>query len=141
MSLPQVLDEPRDGRGWLRASLGSVLLATAVGLAVLTAGTSGQATFTAPGLQAYRLQKAYQQDADGDGVEETHVHRYRSRVGDQVLSLSARGQVWAWTLDTANDDDADIMANHVIRDSDCDGNFDQRYGLHEPYRLPVCLQP
>jgi hypothetical protein len=41
---------------------------------------------------------------------------------------------------TPSPDDSNLNRHYVIRDSDCDGIFDERYGLDEEYHLPDCLQ-
>ena len=73
-------------------------------------------------------------------MEESQVQRYRNLSGDRIFSLTTNEQLWAWSLDSKGGDDADISRNYVIRDSDCDGVFDQRYGLDEEFLLPDCVK-
>ena len=56
--------------------------------------------------------------------------QYLNESGDSLVSMSIGGQVWAWSLDTRDNDSG--PNNYVIRDSDCDGQFDEVYGLDDP---------
>ena len=87
------------------------------------------ATFTPPDLAGYTLQGENDADGDGDKVEETHIMHYLNSNGDSLVSMSINGVVWAWSLDTR--DDESPVNNYVIRDSDCDGIFDEVYSLDE----------
>jgi hypothetical protein len=119
-------------------------LATA---ALLLAAVGGQVfggqprSFDPPDLASFLLVGEEQADGDGDGFKETHILRYMSSSGDRVFSMSTRNRLWAWSLESHGDaggQDAD--RNYVIRDSDCDGIFDQRYGLDEEFLVPDCLR-
>jgi len=91
-----------------------------------------------PELPDYELQTEYDDDGDGDGMKETHVRRYSNPNGDSAFSMTTNGILWAWSLDTKGDDDSDIHANYVIRDSNCDKVFDQRYSLDAQFQVPPC---
>jgi len=92
-----------------------------------------------PELNDYALHNEYDDDGDGDGVNETHVRRYIDSQGDTAFSLTTNGKLWAWSLDAREGDDSDIHANYVIRDSNCDGVFDERYTLDAEFHVPECL--
>ena len=51
-----------------------------------------------------------------------------------MFTMTARDQLWAWSVDAVDDDDSDLNRNYVLRDSDCDGGFDERYRLDEGFR-------
>ena len=95
--------------------------------------------FFKPELNDYALHNESDEDGDGDGVNETHVRRYINSKGDSAFSMTTNDKLWAWSLDTKAGDDADIKNNYVIRDSNCDGIFDERYSLNAEFHVPTCL--
>lgn len=95
--------------------------------------------YPAPSLDGYILLEEGDRDGDGDGVKETHVLRYRDLAGDSVFSMTTKGRLWAWSK-AQHGGGTGIEQNYVIRDSDCDGSFDERYGLDEQFHVPGCLQ-
>ena len=46
--------------------------------------------------------------------------------------------MWAWSKQSHAG--ADSENNFVIRDSNCDGVYDQKYNLDEEYHVPECLK-
>ena len=52
--------------------------------------------------------------------------------------MTTNGRLWAWSLETKGESTSGPQ-NYVIRDSDCDGTFDEVYGLDEQYYLPECV--
>ena len=96
--------------------------------------------FFKPNLEGFALHNESDADGDGDGVNETHVRRYINKAGDTVFSMTTNDKLWAWSLDTKGDDDSDIKKNFVIRNSDCNSVFDERYSLDAEYHVPTCLQ-
>jgi len=96
--------------------------------------------FFKPDLDGFALHNESDADGDGDGVNETHVRRYINKAGDTVFSMTTNDKLWAWSLDTKAGDDADIKKNYVIRNSNCDSVFDERYNLNAEYHVPACLQ-
>ena len=95
--------------------------------------------FFKPDLTDYALHNESDDDGDGDGVNETHVRRYINKEGDAVFSMTTNDKLWAWSLDTKAGDDADIKKNYVIRNSNCDSVFDERYSLNAEFHVPACL--
>ena len=95
--------------------------------------------FFRPDLSEFALHNEYDDDGDGDGVKETHVRRYINSKGDSVFSMTTGERLWAWSLDTKDGDNSDIHKNFVIRDSNCDSVFDERYNLEAQFYLPTCL--
>ena len=80
-------------------------------------------------------------DGDGDGVKETHILRYRNVAGDGVFSMTTKDRLWAWSLEShSSGGEAAPDRSYVIRDSDCDGTFDERYSLEEQFHVPDCLK-
>ena len=53
--------------------------------------------------------------------------------------MTTNDKLWAWSLDTKAGDDADIKKNYVIRNSNCDSVFDERYSLNAEFHVPACL--
>jgi hypothetical protein len=96
------------------------------------------AQFEPPDLEGYAVYNEHEADGDGDGVEETHVTRYFNDQGDSVFSLMTKGILWAWSLNTRGDEAPG--RNYVIRDSNCDGVFDEVYGLDQEFHIPDCLK-
>ena len=95
--------------------------------------------FFKPDLEDYALHNEYDDDGNGDGVKETHVRRYINSKGDSAFSLSTNDRLWAWSVNTKAGDDADIRKNYVIRNSNCDNVFDERYNLNAEFHVPDCL--
>jgi hypothetical protein len=98
------------------------------------------ARYAPPALDQFLPTSENDADGDGDGVKETHVRHYRSRAGDRLFSMTTRERLWAWSLQSHAGDPKDLTRNYVIRDSDCDGSFDERFGLDQEYRVPDCLK-
>ena len=95
--------------------------------------------FFKPDLTDYALHNESDDDGDGDGVNETNVRRYINKQGDTAFSMTTNDKLWAWSLDTKADDDSDIKKNYVIRNSNCDSVFDERYSLNAEFHVPTCL--
>lgn len=91
-----------------------------------------------PDLSDFTFQNEYDADGNGDGVKETRVQRFINSKGDTAFSMTTGERLWAWSLDT-QEDASDIHKNFVIRDSNCDGVFDERYSLNAEYHVPTCL--
>ena len=102
-------------------------------------GTANATQFSPPNLDGYSLTNEHDADGDGDGVKETHVQQYYNTAGDSIYSMTTNGHVWAWSLET-KDQTTSGPHNYVIRDSDCDGVFDEVYGLDDKYYLPDCVK-
>jgi hypothetical protein len=96
------------------------------------------AQFPPPVLDGFNLHDEREADGDGDGTNETHISHYLNQNGDSLVSMSTKGVVWAWSLDTRDNDSG--VRNYVIRDSDCDGVFDEVYSLDDEFHLPDCLK-
>jgi hypothetical protein len=95
--------------------------------------------FTPPDIAGFQLHEQRDADGDGDGENETHIMHYLNENGDSVFSMTTKGRIWAWSLDT-RDNDTGGPNNYVIRDSDCDGVFDEAYGLEDEFQVPDCLK-
>lgn len=108
-------------------------------MAVSSIATPGIDTYPPPALQGYLLTGEYDDDGNGDGIKETRVRHYRNPAGDQLFNMTTGGVLWAWSLNRHGDDDADVSRNYVIRDSDCDGRFDERYRLDQEFHVPACV--
>jgi len=124
----------------------SITSAARVGLAVYCVlGATGvvareTGTFQPPDIEKFLLINGEDADGDGDGVKETHIVHYRNVAGAQVFSMTTKGKLWAWSMETAGQDEVESGWNFVIRDSDCDGVFDEKYRLDEEFRVPDCLK-
>ena len=113
-------------------------------LAVVVVACSAVATpafaeqFEAPSLDGYNMHNERDADGDGDGVNETHIIHYLNQNGDSLVSMSTKGVVWAWSLNSRESETGD--KNYVMRDSDCDGVFDEVYSLDEEFHVPECMK-
>jgi hypothetical protein len=110
-------------------------------LLLATAGMSGMAQakdFTPPDLEGFNLHDERDADGDGDGENETRLHQYLNANGDSLVSFTTNGRLWAWSLDTRNDEVG--PRNYVIRDSNCDGTFDEVYSLDDEFHVPDCTR-
>ena len=96
------------------------------------------AQFTPPDLEGFNLHDERDADGDGDGKNETTVRQYLNANGDSLASFTSNERLWAWSLDTR---DSDIgPKNYVIRDSVCDGVFDEVYSLDDEFHVPDCVK-
>ena len=102
-------------------------------------GVAQAAPFTPPELEGFNLHDERDADGDGDGKNETSLGQYLNSNGDSIVSFTSNGRVWAWSLDTRDSDTG--PQNYVIRDSDCDGTFDEVYGLVDEFNVPDCVKP
>lgn len=50
---------------------------------------------------------------------------------------SKQGVVQVWSFNTRDNDS--VVRNYVIRDSYCDGIFDDVYSLDEDFQVPECV--
>ena len=113
----------------------------AVILSCFLALSSGQAVaknFEPPKLDGFNLHAERDADGDEDGVNETHIKQYFNTSGDSIVSMSIKEKVWAWSMSTRNNESGNN--NYVIRDSNCDGQFDEVYGLDDKFYVPDCLK-
>jgi hypothetical protein len=123
-----------------RASLFLALLLIADIIGVVGPTGMAQASqFHPPKLDGYSLTGEQDTDGDGDGVKETHVQQFLNAAGDSIFSMTTNGHLWAWSLETKGEATSGPQ-NYVIRDSDCDGVFDEVYSLDDKYYLPDCVK-
>ncbi|MEN8207304.1 MAG: hypothetical protein ABFS24_15045 [Pseudomonadota bacterium] len=94
--------------------------------------------FEPPSLEGFNLHVERDADGDGDEINETHIKQYLNQSGDSIVSMTTKDQLWAWSLNTRDNNSG--IRNYVIRDSDCDGIFDEVYGLDDEYHVPDCLK-
>ena len=115
--------------------------AAAAALLLLLAGSARaveEGFFRGPGMEGFVKVQVYEADGDGDGEKETLVRRFRNLAGDRMFTMTTGEKLWAWSLDSAEGDG--VENDYVLRDSDCDGRFDQRYGLDEEFTPPDCVK-
>ena len=131
----------RIGLDWLKgaALIGAVAVCSLFfgALPPLAAMEAGE--YQAPEMEGFIITQEEDGDGDGDGIKETHIRRYRNLAGDSVFSMTTKDSLWAWSMN-AHGDDTDVSGHYVIRDSNCDGSFDERYGLDEEFHVPDCLK-
>ena len=113
-------------------------------IVLLLAGAPSMAVetgfFRGPGMEGFVKISEHDGDGNADGTKETRIRRFRNVNGDRMFTMTAKDQLWAWSVDAVGDDDSEINRNYVLRDSDCDGRFDERYRLDEGFNLPDCLK-
>ena len=98
-------------------------------------------SFEPPNLARFLLISGEDADGDGDGVTETHIVHYQDTAGDKVFSMGTKGRVWAWSLQSPTaEEGAQNFWSYVIRDSDCNGTFDEKYSLEEEFHVPDCVK-
>jgi len=101
-------------------------------------GVAQATPFTPPDLADFNLHDERDADGDDDGKNETRLGQYLNSNGDSIVSFTSNERIWAWSLNTR---DSDIGSqNYVIRDSDCDGIFDEVYGLDDEFHVPDCVK-
>jgi hypothetical protein len=122
-----------------KARLLSVLFA--LGFTVMTGQScsSEKVAYEAPDISQFISVSEEDGDGDGDGIKETRIRRYKNLAGDKAFSMTTGDRLWAWSLES-HASGADPERNFVIRDSDCDGTFDERYSLDEEFHVPECLK-
>lgn len=118
--------------------LSAVTLALALG--IVRAGAMETGVFEPPEMSKFLLISEEDADGDSDGVTETHVLRYRNLGGDSIFSMTTKGRLWAWSLESVGSPSVSGPGNYVIRDSNCDEVFDERYRLDEEFHIPDCLK-
>ena len=96
------------------------------------------AQFTPPDLEGFNLHDERDADGDGDGNNETRLGQYLNSNGDSIVSFTSNKRVWAWSLNTRDDESG--TRNYVIRDSNCDDIFDEVYGLDDDVHVPDCVK-
>jgi hypothetical protein len=122
-----------------RSGMTSLPPALFIIVGILGVGAAEATQFNPPSLDGYNLATEHDADGDGDGVNETHVQQYFNASGDSIYSMTTNGHVWAWSLETKGESTSGPQ-NYVIRDSDCDGVFDEVYSLEDKYYLPDCVK-
>ena len=134
-----------DGRGASVTTINSAALPgirlLIIIIAVSATGLFGQlqaSQFTPPDMAGFNLHHERAADGDGDGLDETQLHQYLNANGDSLVSFTTNGRVWAWSLDTRDNESG--TRNYVIRDSNCDGVFDEVYGLNGEFHVPDCTR-
>lgn len=122
-----------------RVALLPVILALATGAAPALAAETGY--FSAPDISTFLLVSEEDGDGDGDGINETRIRHYKNVAGDKAFSMTTKDRLWAWSVESrASSGEVNLDRNFVIRDSDCDGTFDERYSLNEQFHVPDCLK-
>ena len=66
------------------------------------------------------------------------IAQYLNSNSDSIVSFTSNGQLWGWSLNTRKDESG--QRNYVIRDSNCDGIFDEVYGLDDEFHVPDCVK-
>lgn len=115
------------------------LTALLLALVALPATGVERGSFLPPDISGFLYLGAEEADGDEDGIRKTQIKRYGHSSGDSVFSMTSGGRLWAWSL-ASHGRGTDPERNYVLRDSNCDGVFDERYGLDDEHRVPDCLR-
>lgn len=117
---------------------------TTLAVILLLTSASGLAfemgVFEPPSLDGYSLveEKLLDKDEVKDGIKETRLEKYQSRSGEKIGKYVTGGKNWAWAVAPNRKDVCHYPDNYVIRDSDGDGVFDERYRFcGEEFWLPT----
>ena len=141
-TLPPVNTIPTEMTGMPRSGkrISRNVLRAAICLAALAADLRMALAeqFEPPSLDGFVLHSERDGDGDGDGVNETHITQYVNENGDSLVSMTTGDRTWAWSLNTRDSEMG--PDNYVIRDSDCDGVFDEVYGLDAQFHVPECVK-
>lgn len=116
----------------------SPALLAGITLLACVAGNAAAQQFEPPSLDGFMKHAERDADGDGDGKNETHITQYLNTSGDSLASMTTNGKTWAWTLNTRGSNVG--SNNYVIRDSNCDGVFNEVYGLDEEFHVPECVK-
>ena len=114
------------------------LLALTLTLQPVAAAEKGE--YPAPALDKFQPAGESEADVNGDGANESLIRRYISEAGIVIFSLSTGEQLWAWSMAATEGDALDPSKSYVIRDSNCDGVFDEKYGPQEDFEIPSCVK-
>jgi len=117
-----------------------MVVATVVALGAGPVAAMAATVYQPPDLGRFLLINTEDADGDGDGIEETHILHYQGVAGDKVFSMTTNDRIWAWSLKTPGQERAGSGWNYVIRDSDCDGVFDEKHELDEEFHVPDCVK-
>jgi hypothetical protein len=124
-------------RGWQFLRIVTVIFFCA-GVTAGMVRPAAASDFKPPDMDGFSLHDERDTDGDGDGVNDTHIMHYLSLSGDSIVSMTTQGRIWAWSLETRGEDSG--TKNYVIRDSNCDGMFDEVYSLDDKFYVPDCLK-
>jgi hypothetical protein len=97
--------------------------------------------FQSPNLKDYQLSKEW--DDNSVWNKDTHVKMYRNENGDRVYGFLTNNQVWGWrvVLSNVKETGHDLTKNYKIRDSNCNGTFDEKYSIEEAWPgSPACAR-
>jgi hypothetical protein len=109
-------------------------------LALQPAIAAEQGEYPPPKLDNFQAAGESPADVDGDGANESLIKRYISEAGVTIFSLNTGDRLWAWSVANAEGDSLDPSKSYVIRDSNCDGVFDKKYGVQEDFEIPACVK-
>lgn len=109
---------------------------------VSTGFAAEKGNFKIPSLKGYNFDIKWNDDWDEDGKVDTIIKNYKNSEGDSISKAYKKGtnRIWAWSLNTANDNNSNIVKNYVIADTNDDGNFDTQYSLDEDVPLPSWVE-
>jgi hypothetical protein len=96
--------------------------------------------YPAPALDQFQPAGESEDDVDGDGVNETLIRRYINEAGESIFSLTTGDRLWAWSIAIPVGGQLDPTKSYLIRDSKCDGVFDEKYATDEDVQIPACLK-
>ncbi len=113
----------------LFAQADSADLATSGPMAVDPAG------FAAPSQEGFELRGTHMMDAS-PAIEgpETAVEIFLNPPGDTIYRISLHGVTWGYGWLPGGE----ATEGHILRDSDCDGDFDEKWSPTAPFSAPEC---
>lgn len=127
-------------RPWQRQDIATITLALILALANTSLLAAETGVFQPPSLDGYTKDREFDVDVNEDGINETHVVKYVNTAQDIIYKYTTNGKTWAWGAGVNSGDKSDITKNYAVRDSNCDGKFDEKYTRTEEFYLPSCLK-
>ena len=89
-------------------------------------------------MAGFNLHHEREANGDCEDENETQLRQYLNASGDSLISFTTNGRIWAWRLDTRDNEAG--PHNYVIRDSNSDGVFDEDYRLDDAFHVPDCTR-
>lgn len=115
------------------------LEAVVLGVPAASAMETKEEGWPVPDMTGYTFKTSgyLDKDKEKDGVKETLLEIWEDSKGNHINKYITNGITWAYcTVSNPKDPSRD----HVIRDPNCDGKFEEKYDPYELFYLPNCAK-